>query len=94
MKVVVIRDSRRTRHHLGAFLSDDLPADARQKVLKHALLCRACLRELQMLERMRHRMQRAVQGQAVPPELHRRIGERIRSEAGGTTQSRTWSCRA
>jgi hypothetical protein len=82
MKIVAIRDSEcgRFRNRLGSLLTDDLPVDKRQEVLKHALQCGACLRELQILNGMRQRMQRAVQSQAVPPKLQRRIRERIRAE--------------
>jgi hypothetical protein len=63
---------------LASLLTDDLLKKKRQKVLKHALRCTECLRELQLLAEISERISHAVRSQAVPPE--RRIREWIRAE--------------
>jgi anti-sigma factor (TIGR02949 family) len=82
MKVVPIRNTEcgRFRKHLGSLLTDDLPKDRRQKVLRHALRCTECLSELQLLAEVSERIRHAVKSQAVPPGLERRIREWIRAE--------------
>jgi hypothetical protein len=62
MKLVPIRNSEcgRFRKHLGSLLTDDLPKDRRQKVLRHALRCMECLSELQLLAEVSERIRHAV----------------------------------
>ncbi len=83
MKVIKVHKSACAiiQNRLDSFLSNELLPHRRAMLLKHLLQCQLCSRELQLRQRAMKRVRGAVQSQAVPPELERRVRERIRADA-------------
>lgn len=73
----------KTRKYLDSYISNELMVETNYEVLRHIEGCPACAVEVDIRARLRSRLKAAVNTQSVPPELHVRIREQIRTGRSG-----------
>jgi anti-sigma factor (TIGR02949 family) len=80
------RQCERIRHHLDAYLSNELLVETTSETLRHLETCEACTRELETRTRVRDFVRRAATNLMPPEELRLSIQRRLRE-----TQPRLWA---
>ena len=72
------RQCERIRHHLDAYLSNELLVETTSETLRHLETCEACTRELETRTRVRDFVRRAATNLMPPEELRLSIQRRLR----------------
>jgi anti-sigma factor (TIGR02949 family) len=77
------RQCERIRHHLDAYLSNELLVETTSETLRHLETCEACTRELETRTRVRDFVRRAATNLMPPEELRLSIQRRLRETQPG-----------